>query len=182
MTTERHTPPVTKWLANELAALNGELQQIAERLAHLTERRTQVISAIAALSKTARLFEADNFMRAVPAVRAHGRYGGRGNLIRFLEAVVREAAPEFIDTVSLTHLAVEAFGLPLVTNVEFGQFRDNSLRRALRVLEHRGLIECSHAPTSGALTPVSYWRWKNPVPGIEALREQMLHAVDLGRE
>lgn len=166
MTPERHTPPVTKWLANELAALTGELESIDNSLRHLTERRRQVVETLQALSATAELLGTPRLGDVVPPVQAHQRYGARGALKEFIVRVLR-AAPEGVPSVVLTRMAIEAFGICVATGAEFRRLHNDSLVRALRKMEKRGLVEKLPAPAPNAMVT---WRWKCEFPTLGALR------------
>ena len=167
MTREFPTPPVTKWLANEIAALTGELQKIDDSLRHLTERRKQVVEALQGLSATAGLLGTPRLGECVPPVQAHQRYGARGSRREFIVRVL-QAAPEGVPSVVLTRMAIEAFGISVATGAEFRRLHNDSLVRALRKMEKRGLVEKLPAPAKNATVT---WRWKGEFPTLDALRE-----------
>ncbi len=166
MTTERHTPPVTKWLANEIAVLRGELQQIDDSLRRLHRRREQVAEALQALSTTAALLSTPHLDKCVPPVQAHRHYGGRGNLREFIVRALREF-PEGLTTVVLVRMATEVFGLRLETDAERRRFHNGSLGRALRKMEKLRLVE--RISSSGPRGPV-LWRWRTECQTLEELR------------
>jgi len=169
MTAERHTPPVTKWLANEIAVLRGELQQIDDSLRRLHRRRQQVAETLQALSTTAALLSTPQLDKCVPPVQAHRLYGGRGNLREFIVRALHEF-PEGLTTVVLVRMATEVFGLRLETGAERKRFHNGSLGRALRKMEKLGLVE--RLPLSDAQpTPQVLWRWRAECLTLDALRE-----------
>lgn len=78
--TRTRTKPEVKWLANELAAVKGELERIDEALSRLHARKSKLLAVQVALSDVAGQLTIPELPAVVPAVRAHERYGARGNL------------------------------------------------------------------------------------------------------
>ncbi|MBS0372874.1 MAG: hypothetical protein JSS57_27170 [Proteobacteria bacterium] len=163
-----HTPPYVKWLANELAALSGEIERIDEEMARLAERRAAAAATLQALSQAAAISGFSRLGMFVPPVRAHGKYGVRGSFRNLLVTALKNAAPKGVDTLSLVELAVQTFGLVLATNKERQRFRDHSLAPVLRHLVRDGLVERLHDPAARN-TRVGVWRWKAELPTLEAL-------------
>ena len=112
------TRPDIKWLANELAATSGELERIDDELARLAVRRAHLEEVHRALSQVSGLVGAPALAFSVPAVRAHGKYGGRGQLRSWLKRLMQEAAPAALDTPTMVRLAEDAFDLKLASNDE----------------------------------------------------------------
>lgn len=75
------TPPPIKWLANEMAAIKGDLARIDEEIAALLARRQRQEVVLSALENVSRQMSAPGLVDLVPVVKAHeARYGGRGQL------------------------------------------------------------------------------------------------------
>ena len=165
------TRPDLKWLANELAATSGELERIDGELARLALRRAHLEQVHRALSQVSGLVGAPMLGSSVPAVRAHGKYGGRGQLRSWLKRLLQEAAPAAVDTPTMVRLAEDAFDLKLASNEERDRYRKNSLTRQLRWFLARGLVERVHNVRAAAGS-VGVWRWKSGVPTIGELAAQ----------
>lgn len=153
------TPPDIKWLANELAATAGEMGRIDEEMVRLEKRRKQLKAMHHALAQVACLSGAPSLEELVPPVRAHGKYGGRGNLREWLKRLLQEAAPGAVDTRTIVRLAAQAFGLNFATEGESDRFRRNTLTRQLRWFIEQGLIDRVHDYRAAA-NSVGVWRWK----------------------
>ena len=121
----QRTPSGVKWVANELAAIVGELERIDEELARLTVRRAVLSEHRTSL----------NQMGAIMGV-----------------SELQAAAPHAVDMRTLVVLAQDQFKLDLVNSEARDQFRKNTLGRAVRKLYALGLVERLHQPDS-ALGP-----------------------------
>lgn len=161
------TRPEAKWLLNELAAIKGELQDIEQQMLRLEERRARLKAVEAALCQTA--VQLDVRALAAPTVRAHVRYGGRGNLRNWLRQALQAAYPKALDTGTLTDAAAAVFGLEFATSHERKRFTDNNLANALRKMLARGEVERVHDHKAVPDQP-GVWRWKTPAPTLEDLR------------
>lgn len=132
------TPPHLKWLLNERAMLAGELARLAERIEKLVVLQDQTTEKLRALDRT--LARVDSRVRpdAGGLVRAQTKYGARGALTDFIVLQLEQAAPDFVDTVEITHLCAARFGFAFATAGEFSEFRKNNVWRALRNLSDAG--------------------------------------------
>lgn len=157
-----------KWLANELAVASGELERIDGELGRLTALRRRMVATHQALSQVASLVGTPDLGRLVPVVRAHGKYGGRGRLRDWLKQVLQDAAPGAVDTITMTQLAEDAFGLAFSSADERDRFRRDSLTRQLRWFLAQGMVERVH-DFKTAVNCVGVWRWKTGVPTISEL-------------
>jgi hypothetical protein len=145
MTVQRtRTRPEIKWLANELAATAGELERIDEQMRRMSARKVRLLAVHAALSAVAGQMAVSELPNLVPNVKAHGLYGGRGNLKRWVEQMLQAVQPDAIDTVALAARAAEVFGLELGTSKEMARFRQNCIGGVLRKLLAEGLVERLH--------------------------------------
>ena len=177
MTEQRtRTPPDIKWLANELAAVAGELETIEAEMTRLSVRRTQLLDVQKALTQVTGLVGAPDLGRLVPSVNVHRKYGGRGRLREWLKLLLQEAAPGAVDTPTMVRLAQETFHLTLASSRERDRFRNNTLARQLRWFRKQGLVERVHE-VRAAGGSVGVWRWKTGVPTVDALAEQDARAV-----
>ena len=88
----KRTRPDIKWLINETAMLQGELDRIDVELARLTALRESVERARAACQHTLD-YQAGRQVPGLPTVRAHRQYGRYGSLKEFMLETLREASP-----------------------------------------------------------------------------------------
>lgn len=168
MTTRSRTPPGLKWVANELAAVVGELERIDEELARLSARRTHLEKVRSALAEVGAMSHAPGLEGLISPVRAQEQYGGRGVLRNWLRRLLKEAAPAAVDTPTMVRLAEETFHLHFASYRERDRFRKNALTRALRAMLDFGEVERVH-DKKAAGGSVGVWRWKAP-PSLDVLR------------
>lgn len=166
--TRTRTPSEVKWVANELAAVMGELERIDEELARLAARRAHLEKVRSALIEVGAIAQAPGLDGLVSPVRAQEQYGGRGVLRNWLRRLLKEAAPAAVDTRTMVRLAEETFGLHFASYRERDRFRKNALTRALRAMLDFGEVERVH-DTKAAASSAGVWRWKAP-PSADALR------------
>lgn len=152
-------------MANELAAVSGEIQKLDKQLAELSARRAHLQEVHRALEAVGHTLGAPGLSTVTSAVRAHRGYGGRGYLVDWLKATLKATAPTALDTLTLARLAEENLGLTFQTEKERERFRGNSMTRALAKLADLGLAERAHARGPGTNQP-GRWRWK-PAPSLE---------------
>jgi hypothetical protein len=163
----QRTPSGLKWVANELAAIAGELERIDEQMTGLAARRARLEDQRASLNQVSALMGAPELQAIMPAVRVHTAYGGRGFLVDWVRGVLQAMAPRPLDTRALVLLAEEQFGLELPTQEARDQYRKNSLGRALRKLRAEDLVERLH--DSESTSGPGLWRWKTQLPELRAL-------------
>ncbi len=168
--TRQRTPPVVKWVANELAALKGEVADLDQRIAQLQARRNAVYSKVEALSQVFGTVAPDLPLTLVPAVHAHGPYGGRGNLRAWLKQTLEAAYPQAVTMDALIAGAESAFGLQLDSVAERTRFRKNSMGRALRKALDAGEVERLHPQEPGGLVVSGAWRWRPPNQALTELQ------------
>lgn len=154
-------------MANELAAVVGELARLDATLAELTARKTRLEADRDSLLQVGAVVGLEQLRQFVPAVRVHRAYGGRGFLADWLRGVLQAAAPNWVDTRTLVALAEEAFGLDFPTYVQRDAYRKNTLGRAIRKLLAQGLVERMHDPESTRMPGL--WRWKPAAGGTELI-------------
>lgn len=163
-----------KWLANELAAVKGELERIDEALSRLLARKERLLAVQRAMSDVAGQLTVPELPTVVPAVRAHERYGARGNLRNLLREILRKAYPQGVSTSTLADAAIESFGLRIPGPMERKRLVDNSIRSALTKLHTQGEIEPMHARNQpggrvGLAVQSGVWRWKVDAPSLDDL-------------
>jgi hypothetical protein len=158
-TIRTRTPPTVKWLANELAAMAGELERIDEELVRLQARRAHIVAVRAAMGGVADLLVVPQLAGAVPAVRAHTTFGDRGSLRNVVRACLREAHPAPVDIRAVTAVVVEHFELTFASLKERQRFQHHSVGRTLHRLFERGEVERVSDPRVTRHLP-SIWRWK----------------------
>lgn len=151
--------------------LAGELEQIDVEMKRLVERRAVAEKARAACLQTLNLIaQPEPGEEAVlPTVRAHRQYGGRGKLRQFLRDALQAAAPAPLDSNELALMAANKFGLTFSSPVDFFEFQNNSVGRALRCLQQGGFTERVGELRAG---PAAWaWRWTTPALPEEVLAE-----------
>lgn len=163
------TRPDIKWLINETAMLQGELERIDEAMARLMALRASVERSRAACQRTL-AYQAGRQVPGLPTVRAHRQYGRRGDLQLFLADTLRGLAPAMLNTAQLAEIALVRFGLAMSCPAELYDFKMNTVGRALRRLKALGLIErlTTKQRVDRAL---GTWRWKAPVVTLEELEQ-----------
>ena len=166
--TRQRTPPAVKWAANELAVLKGELDVIDRELNALRRRREAVCARVNAFSTVLGMVAPEVPLVHVPVVRAHKRFGGRGNLRGWLLATLEAAYPQAIDTLALLDAAQQAFGLTFESKGARARFRNNSLAKALRVAAVAGEVE--RVDTSALFNTPGVWRWRPPQSELAELQ------------
>lgn len=159
--------PEAKWLANEVAALAGELLAIDEQMCRLAKRRVEVEATHRALSQVAELAGASRLVAQTAPVRAQT---GWGQLRAALTELLRAAAPQAMDTVSLTMAVAQRMNMTMASREEAHRFRKNSISRQLRKMEQDGLVERLH-DVKATPSLVGVWRWRGEaaVPTLEDL-------------
>ena len=171
MSTPRtRTPSDIKWLANEMAALAGELERIDEQMARLRARHHQVRATRAELARVAGLMSVPSLPQLVPPVRAHPERGGRGAFRGFIREMLRTAYPGAVDTRALTAAAADRFGLQFPTEAERNHFRHRQVLKALQKLVDMKEVEALHTRKTGA-NCIGVWRWRVGAPTLADLRQ-----------
>lgn len=163
----RHSS-ASKWLANELAAIEGSLSRIEAEMARLQTERDKLQAARNALKAVT--FSVIEAPQCEP-VRPHHLFGERGQFIDWLRRMIAASAPHAVSTVQIAEAAQQAFGLVLIGKAR-KRFIDNSLRYALHRLAKRGEIEPCRDPGLRK-TRAGLWRWKSELTlaHLEKLRD-----------
>ena len=164
------TRPDIKWLINETAVLQGELERIELELARLTTQRESVERARAACQHTLD-YQAGRQVRGLPTVRAHRHYGRYGALKEFMLDTLREASPAQFTTSELAEKALAHFGLTMSCTEELYDFKVKTVGRGLRWLLSLGLIErlTTKHRVAGAL---GTWRLNGPITTFAQMEQQ----------
>lgn len=106
----------------------------------------------------------------VPVVRAHVRFGGRGNLRTWLLKTLEAAYPRELDTEALYRGAVLAFGLNFHSKAAMTRFRKSSLGRALRKALADGDVDRLEDRSACRGGAPGIWRWRPPAISLDELR------------
>ena len=154
-------------MANELAAIAGEIERIDAQVEQLKTRRTQLEVQRDSLSQVGAVMGVAELHAFVPAVRVHKAYGGRGFLADWIRELLKAAAPGAVDLSTLAVLAEKHFNLELGTPQARGDYRDSTLGRAIRKLVARGVVE--RLPMPGGTCGPALWRWKSELPDLPVL-------------
>lgn len=165
------TRPEIKWTVNELAAVRGEIDSIDQEMERLARRKARLERVAAALTTVASAMVMELAPEAVVPIRAHGRYGGRGNLRNYLRETLKAAHPKAVSTGALVEGAVKVFGLKFSSREERARFADDNLGNALRKMLARGEVERLH-DYAGVPDMPGVWRWRDGLPSWEELERQ----------
>lgn len=169
----RHTKtrPEIKWTVNELAAVKGEIDSIGQEMGRLAKRKARLERVAAALTTVAIAMVTELAPEVVVPIRAHGRYGGRGNLRNYLRETLKAAHPKAVSTGVLVEGAVKVFGLTFSSREERARFADDNLGNALRKMLARGEVERLH-DYAGVPNMPGVWRWRDGLPSWDELERQ----------
>lgn len=163
------TRPDIKWLINETAMLQGELERIDREMARLVALRAAVERSRAACQRTLE-YQAGREVPGLPTVRAHRQYGRRGDLQQFLADTLRDLAPAQLNTAQLAEKALVRFELAMSCPAELYDFKMNTVGRALRRLQALGLIE-RLTTTHRVARALGTWRWRGEVATLGQLEQ-----------
>ncbi len=169
--TRTRTAPEVKWVANEMAAVRGELERIEKSMARLVQLRSKLQEDLAALEHVAEQLATVPPAARDLSVRTHGRYGTRGALRNWLRQVLQQAYPRALDSLSLTEQAIAVFGLQFTSTRERYRFTTDILGSALRKLVEYGEVERVH-DVSRPSNRIGAWRWKMPDCNLDELRQR----------
>lgn len=161
-----------KWLVNEAAALNGQLKRLHKESEDVAVRILLAERNRAACLRTLALLTApppDGMVVALPTVRAHRAYGGRGSLGLFVGRILKEAAPRYLDTMQIAVQAVEHFGLSFSVIDDFYRFKNHSIRNAIRVHLVAGNVERVGARPDPSAN-YALWQWRTQCMTFDDLR------------
>jgi hypothetical protein len=156
---------------NELAAVKGEIDSIDQEMARLARRKARLERVAAALTTVAAAMVTELVPEAVVPIRAHGRYGGRGNLRNYLREALKAAHPAAVSTHALAEGAIKMFDLKFSSREERARFADDNLGNALRKMLARGEVERLH-DYAGVPDMPGVWRWKDGLPGWQELERK----------
>jgi lipopolysaccharide biosynthesis regulator YciM len=170
------TPPDEKWVLNERAAVAGELQALEAELVRLAERKGHLVKLLTSLDEVYSQLAPVLPVVTMPVVKAHVRYGGRGNCYNWVREMLQAAYPKAVDTASLTTAAAEAFGLDLANANQRNKLRRNGIVPALHMLRSRGEAERLH-DIRRARHLAGVWRWSPPGDSFAEVAVQA-HAVE----
>lgn len=167
------TPSALKWMAEERAALAGEVLRLDGLIVELEARRTRVQSLVASLDDSIRQFDRRLDPNTIRPVRAwKGKYGKRGAFKALVIDLLRLAGDAGIDTPALAKTVVAEFELPITSSAELTRFQANSLRRLLNKLCVAGIAESLHDPADTSNKNPGIWRLKKQAPTLAELRVQ----------
>lgn len=170
--TRPKTDPTLKWVLNELAAIKGERERIAKELCRLESRQAHLQAVERSLMLVLQTLtgEGQPSVESVPIVKAHRRYGERGQLRQFLRQALRDAYPRALDTCSLTDSVVQHFGHEFATEQQRKDFQDDSVLNALgRMAKAREIERLVHGLKGAGRATL--WRWGTSPPTLEELHD-----------
>lgn len=169
------TPPEVKWVVNELAAVQGELDRIEESLGRLLERKAHLLSVKEALGTVAVELHLPTTPGLLPVVRPNDRFGARGSLRKFIRVVLQAAHPKGVSTSSIADMVIDAFQLQIANPLERKRLVDNTVRNALTRMGRQGEVEPMHSQQEdgsrmGLIAQSGVWRWKQRTTTLDELR------------
>lgn len=156
--------------------LQGELDRIDREVAKLSTHRKKVTKAKSACERSL-TYLAGRHVPGLPTVRAHREYGQRGALQKFLETRLHAAVPAQFSTAELALEAMAHFGLTMSCPKELLHFKTNTVGRALRRLQKRGVIERLHT-AKRVKRALGTWRWTQPDTTVDGLRGVQAASMD----
>ena len=161
------TPPGLKWALNQRALLSGRADKLAARVAELQVQLHSTLADMAALDATIALLDSRARPDALGSIHGWaGTYGKRGDILRFIQEVLRSVGSGGLDTGTLGRTVIDHFGLEFESVDLRNKFINGTVRSALRRLEARGLAERVGENAPRHLPRV--WRWKEG-PTLEDL-------------
>ncbi len=186
----KKTPSALKWLAEsrgriahkhsanasvillleaKVATLSSELRITELMLSNAKENQLKLDSELKALDQTVQIFDEKLDPSKIESIRGwQGRYGERGALRKYLQTFAESNAPAYLSLSDFALATIAEFSLVFSSNNELREWCHNTLRRALRVLSDRDVLEARQDDISGATS----WRPKQQKPkSIAALRK-----------
>lgn len=167
----RKTPSYLKGLAETRARAAGDVLRYQALLDTVAAKLAEAKSALEACDCLIRRYDERLDPTRIPPVRAQkGRYGAHGALRNAILEELQRAAPRDITTTELCLTLETHFGLDFLSGEERTYWQANSLRRELKRLTDRGLVERLHDPL--ALTgEAGRWRLKSDdAPSLDHLQ------------
>lgn len=180
---QRRTSPQVKWVVNEIAAVQGELDRIEETLSRLLERKEHLLRVKDALGSVATELHLPVAPGALPVVRPNDRFGARGSLRKFIRVVLQAAYPKGVSTSSIADMVIDAFQLEITNPLERKRLVDNTIRNALTRMGRQGEVEPLHSQQEdgsrmGLIAQSGVWRWKERTTTLEELRASVRRYAD----
>lgn len=153
----------------QTAMLTSELRRTEQMLAKTQEKQLKLDAELKALDQTVQIFDERLDPTNIEPIRAwKGRYGSRGALREYLQSFAESNAPAYLSLSDFALAVMAEFSLEFRTQNELREWCHNTLRRALRVLSERDLLEARIDDLTGA----NLWRLKQQQPkSIAALRK-----------
>lgn len=157
-----------KWLVNEAAMLSGELERLDTEIARLTAQRESLLKVRGACTRTLSAVTDNCELPALPVVRAHRPYGGRGKLRQYLQDLLKQSPDKAFSTSELALRVIEHFNLEFSSAKALYHFKGNSIARGLHRLSVDGVVErvILSEPVGRAF---GLWRWKDATPSIQEI-------------
>ena len=163
--TRTRTNSALKWLANEGAAVLGELELVRNALGALQQRETRLRADLDALDASIQRFDAELDPTLIRPVRAwKERNNGRGRMEAYFLAVLEQAGEVGLTVSMVTDMwAAEVGDLAFTVGAERSKYIMNRTKPCLRRLKDKGLAKCDPIPGGGHNDFV--WRI---APGVKA--------------
>lgn len=149
--TRTRTNSALKWLANEYASVQGELELVRNALTTLQERERRLSAELEGLGLSMQRFDAEldpTNIRSVSAWRE--RNGGRGTLQAYALDALRQAGVAGLSVDMMAELwATELGDASLLVSPLREQFKENRVSPCLKRLKVKGLVTCERMPGGG---------------------------------
>jgi len=172
----RRTSPQAKWLANELAALRGELAQIKQKQSELAGREARLNHRIGCLELVLAPLPIPSGTSLPGVIRARTRFGARGSLNAALLACLEVAGLTGVSTVALREAIAHHFRLQVNDRTEREHLRSLIARR-LRHLLDAGSVERLDPPGRTKSNETVHWRLPQRVSSLRDLTVQAAQAA-----
>lgn len=149
--TRTRTNSALKWMANERAAIAGELEALRKTLVTLRSREDRLAAQLAALDETIVRFDENIQPDSIRPVNAwKERNGGRGRKQAFFLEALAQAAETGLTIHTLHEMwAHETNDPAILVEPARSNLQDSQTRSALKRLRVKGLVTCEPIPGGG---------------------------------
>jgi hypothetical protein len=150
-TTRTRTHSALKWMANERAAVLGELTLVCTAVDALQERKSRLQAQLDALDTSMRRFDPELDPSTIRAVAAwKERNGGRGTMQGYFLAALEQAGELGLTAPMLLDMwAAELGDATLTVQPVRERFRMNRITPCLKRLKAKGQVTCEPIPGGG---------------------------------
>jgi len=149
-----------KELKEKLRLSEEELRISTEKLQLSEEKRNLLVASVASIDAMIAEVAPHVDPNWIEAIRRGRDYSAHGSLREYLHSQMQLRFPDWISTVELSKLAVEAFSLTFDTPIASWLWRKRSIFGALHALLNEGLIEKGPKIPNPGTVATTTWRIK----------------------